>query len=516
MNAVGLDTFLKATQEAPKAKPPTPSQGSGEFNDYLREAAHAQPQPAKEQPAVKTKPVVETPTQSTSQEQASADSSEEQTNVAVEAAEQTDENQNVEFVEEQAAETETDEVLLSVAAIVASAAEVVPVIETTEVTLEVAVEAAPAEPAQPQPAQEAATAPDFLPDLEQAVTELADTTVNSVVPVTAELSVPVETSYGDDALLPVASEPAAQEPVPGPIPRQEAITQQESAEPIVEVSVDQPKQNFAVEGAQQAAAPIVAHPQSKARQAPIADATVTNGEIEQPEASEHKPAKPTVADKQAVAEQLVTQVAAAVVESDSTRETKHAATAEAGTTTPDIQADPLTQQQSPTRDAGRADAQALQSDGDSRMPTIDRTRFVQRVANAFRSAQQNDGHIQMRLSPPELGSLRIEIAVRNGVLTANLETETADARRVLLDNLPALRQRLAEQDIRIEKFDVDVRREGNQSDGQTGAQDRQAQQQSQRAAAQNRIRTTTPAEVISARVPRSQQVASNSGLDVRI
>jgi flagellar hook-length control protein FliK len=150
------------------------------------------------------------------------------------------------------------------------------------------------------------------------------------------------------------------------------------------------------------------------------------------------------------------------------------------------------------------------------MPTIDRARFVQRVANAFRSAQNNDGQIQMRLSPPELGSLRIEIAVRNGVLSANLEAETADARRVLLDNLPALRQRLAEQDIRIEKFEVDIRREGGQPDGQAGAQERQAQQQSQRTAAQNRIRTPATPEIISARVPRSQTMSADTGLDVRI
>lgn len=150
------------------------------------------------------------------------------------------------------------------------------------------------------------------------------------------------------------------------------------------------------------------------------------------------------------------------------------------------------------------------------MPMVDRARFVQRVTNAFRSAQQNDGHIQLRLSPPELGSLRIEIAVRNGVLSANLETETADARRLVLDNLPALRQRLAEQDIRIEKFDVDVRREGNQSDGQADAQDRQAQQQSQRTAAHNRMRSSQPAEIRVTAAHGPQLASSNSGLDVRI
>jgi flagellar hook-length control protein FliK len=46
-------------------------------------------------------------------------------------------------------------------------------------------------------------------------------------------------------------------------------------------------------------------------------------------------------------------------------------------------------------------------------------------------------------------------------MTAALETETSSARRVLLDHLPALRDRLAEQNIRVERFDVDVRRDGS-------------------------------------------------------
>jgi flagellar hook-length control protein FliK len=155
-----------------------------------------------------------------------------------------------------------------------------------------------------------------------------------------------------------------------------------------------------------------------------------------------------------------------------------------------------------------------QLDANTEVSTVDRTRFVQRVANAFRSAQSNEGHIQLRLSPPELGSLRIEIAVRNGVLSANLETETAEARRVVLDNLPALRQRLAEQDIRIDKFEVDVRRDGGQSGSQTGAENWQSRQSEGRAAA-NRLRTA-PVSTPAANVTRSQVSPTAGSLDVLI
>ncbi len=92
------------------------------------------------------------------------------------------------------------------------------------------------------------------------------------------------------------------------------------------------------------------------------------------------------------------------------------------------------------------------------LPRVDAARFVGRVAKAVQTAQERGGLVQLRLSPPELGSLRLELSMQNGVMTAAVETETPAARQILLDHLPALRERLAEQNIRIERFDVDVRK----------------------------------------------------------
>jgi flagellar hook-length control protein FliK len=96
------------------------------------------------------------------------------------------------------------------------------------------------------------------------------------------------------------------------------------------------------------------------------------------------------------------------------------------------------------------------------------------VAKAFQTAQDRGGTLQLRLSPPELGALRIELNVKDGVMSASLQTENANARRLLLDHLPALRDRLAEQNIRVDRFDVDVRREG--TGGQTDTRGSQQQQ----------------------------------------
>ena len=85
----------------------------------------------------------------------------------------------------------------------------------------------------------------------------------------------------------------------------------------------------------------------------------------------------------------------------------------------------------------------------------ERVRFVQRVARAFEAAADRGGTLRLRLHPPELGSLRLELSLRRGAMTARLETETEAARTMLLDNLPALRQRLAEHQIRVERFEVE-------------------------------------------------------------
>ena len=87
---------------------------------------------------------------------------------------------------------------------------------------------------------------------------------------------------------------------------------------------------------------------------------------------------------------------------------------------------------------------------------VDRVRFVQRVARAFRTIGNRSGSVRLRLHPPELGSLRLQITVRDGQMTARVEAETSTARNLLLDNLPALRDRLAQQDIRVKQFDVSL------------------------------------------------------------
>jgi flagellar hook-length control protein FliK len=150
---------------------------------------------------------------------------------------------------------------------------------------------------------------------------------------------------------------------------------------------------------------------------------------------------------------------------------------------------------------------------------VDATRFVSRVEGAVRAAHQRDGRVQVRLSPPELGALRIELTIQNGIMSARLEAETPAARNLLLDNLPALRDRLAQQDVRIDQFDVDVRRDsgGNAGGnaGQNGPGDRPAQESDWRQSQQRQDRGG-PAAAKRAAPTRRDAAVSDAALDIRV
>lgn len=122
---------------------------------------------------------------------------------------------------------------------------------------------------------------------------------------------------------------------------------------------------------------------------------------------------------------------------------------------------PLTAE--PTRPAGQREfglGRTTATDETTTLSQADRMRLVQRVARAVQTAQERGGDLRLRLSPPELGSLRLQVRLTDGALSARIEADNPAAKQVLIDHLPALRERLAEQNIRVERFDVDLSNSG--------------------------------------------------------
>ncbi len=115
--------------------------------------------------------------------------------------------------------------------------------------------------------------------------------------------------------------------------------------------------------------------------------------------------------------------------------------------------DPSVKANDKHRNNATATPDAAKPDGLSQQ---ERVRLVQRIARSFNRLSPTGGQINLRLHPPHLGSLSVQVKLEGRDMTAKLSTETAAAREVILENLPALRSRLAEQGFEVSQFQVEV------------------------------------------------------------
>ena len=107
--------------------------------------------------------------------------------------------------------------------------------------------------------------------------------------------------------------------------------------------------------------------------------------------------------------------------------------------------------------AGSAAASSKESpDAPREITQQERVRLVQRVARSFSRLGPEGGQVTLKLHPPQLGVLNVSIKIEGQTMTARLQTETTAARDAIVENLPVLRDRLSEQGIEIEKFQVEV------------------------------------------------------------
>ena len=105
------------------------------------------------------------------------------------------------------------------------------------------------------------------------------------------------------------------------------------------------------------------------------------------------------------------------------------------------------------------------------LESAQQARLIERVTRAFQAAEGRGTPLRLRLHPPELGALKLELRMQNQTLTARIEAETPVARQLLLENLPVLRERLSEQGVRIEQFSVDLEEQRSGTGAENGRQD---------------------------------------------
>lgn len=181
--------------------------------------------------------------------------------------------------------------------------------------------------------------------------------------------------------------------------------------------------------------------------------------------------------------------------------------------------------------APRTDAKAAANETQrpDALTQAERVRLVQRVSRSFSRLGPMGGLINIKLHPPQLGTLNVQVRMEGRTMTAKLSTETSAARDVILESLPVLRSRLAEQGFEISSFQVEVAdsnadaASGNgnpqtsfdQSTGGDGGQQASRNADYRRLAAQQRQQTERYAAASGAAPPREQAWQLLAGVDLQ-
>lgn len=123
------------------------------------------------------------------------------------------------------------------------------------------------------------------------------------------------------------------------------------------------------------------------------------------------------------------------------------------------------------RQSGAPRADAKEGAQDAQRPDVltqaERVRLVQRVSRSFARLGPMGGQISLKLHPPQLGALNVQVRMEGRSMTAKLTTESGAARDAIMESLPVLRKRLAEQGFEISSFQVEVA--DTQTDASSGS-----------------------------------------------
>ncbi|WP_417387592.1 flagellar hook-length control protein FliK [Gimesia sp.] len=82
--------------------------------------------------------------------------------------------------------------------------------------------------------------------------------------------------------------------------------------------------------------------------------------------------------------------------------------------------------------------------------------LVERISTAVKQSHSTGQQLKIRLSPPELGTLQIEVSLKNGEYTAKLEVQNRHAQKVINDNIAQLKEALTKTGVSLDRIDVHI------------------------------------------------------------
>lgn len=104
----------------------------------------------------------------------------------------------------------------------------------------------------------------------------------------------------------------------------------------------------------------------------------------------------------------------------------------------------------------RSDAARLHAPAIEQLESVDRSDIVQRCMDAVQQSVQHNRPFRVRLHPPELGALLVEILRENNAVSARLQVETAAARAALGQHLSDLRHSLSQHGVAVDRIEIQL------------------------------------------------------------
>jgi flagellar hook-length control protein FliK len=153
-------------------------------------------------------------------------------------------------------------------------------------------------------------------------------------------------------------------------------------------------------------------------------------------------------------------------------------------------------------------------------PGINSAQIIEQVAYALQVSHAGGQEMQIQLSPPDLGSLQINVSVHEGVLSARIEAQSPTTQQVLVDNLSQLKNSLTQQGVAFDR--IDVRLAGSQTgSSSSGSADSSFAQQQQGAFSWEQNPLFDPTETdappsVSPQMPRLFSRVAVMSLDVTV
>lgn len=94
------------------------------------------------------------------------------------------------------------------------------------------------------------------------------------------------------------------------------------------------------------------------------------------------------------------------------------------------------------------------------------TKMINQIVKAAKlQTFENGAGMSLRLDPPHLGSVQMNISTHNGTVTADLQTSTVTAKQMLESDLSALKKSLSDAGVNVDSISVSVGGNSTQSGG---------------------------------------------------